>query len=78
MASVMHLLRHRVRLVEELLGSSVVDAQDVPADVEDFLAMTEVRRLLPTNWSCVASRLHFNGDYYFVRGTDVEPSYPRP
>ena len=42
----MHLLRHRVRPVEELLAASVVDAQDVPADVGDFLVMMEVGHFL--------------------------------
>ena len=49
MASVMLLLRHRMRLVEELLEANVVDAQVVAADVEDFLAMREVCHTLSQN-----------------------------
>lgn len=44
MASVMLLLRHQVRPVEELLEASVVDAQDVPADVG---VMKEVDHVIP-------------------------------
>lgn len=46
MVSAMHLLRHRVRLAEELQEASVVDAQDVPVDVAIPLAMMEVGRVL--------------------------------
>ena len=46
MASVMELLRHRVRLVEELLEASVVDAQDATVDEEVFQEMMEVYQVL--------------------------------
>lgn len=72
MASVMHLLRHRVRLVEELQGASVVDAQDVPADVGGFLATMEVGYVLSTNWSCTANSPQLDGYCHFTRGTDIE------
>ena len=38
----MHLLQHRVRLVEALPQASVVDAQGAVGDVEGSLAMMEV------------------------------------
>ena len=62
MASVMHLLRHRVSLVEELPEANVVDAQDVPADVEVFLATREVGRVISTKWNYVADGLLSTGD----------------
>ena len=78
MASVMHLLQPRVRLVEEVLEASVVDAQDVPVDVGGSLATMEVGHFLSTNWSCMANGLHLYGDCYFTRSTDIEPSFSRP
>ncbi len=62
MASVMLLPRHQVRLEEELLEASVVDAQDVPADVEVFLATREVGRVISTKWYYVADGLLSTGD----------------
>ena len=62
MASVMLLPRHQVRLEEELLEASVVDAQDVPADVEVFLATREVGRVISTKWNYVADGLLSTGD----------------
>ena len=49
MASVMLLLRHRVKLVEELLEVSVVRAEGVAVDVEVSLAMTDVCRYFSIN-----------------------------
>lgn len=62
MANVMLLLRHRVSLVEELLEANVVDAQDVPADVEGFLVMREVGHVLSHEWCCMAKRNSLHGD----------------
>ena len=50
MASVMHLPLRRVRLVEELLEASVVDAQDLAVDVGGFLATKEVGYTLYIIW----------------------------
>lgn len=73
MASVMHLLRHRVRLVQQLLEASVVGAQDVPVDAGVSLVMTEVGHVLPIPWICEARGPPSDGD-----GTDIESSFPRP
>ena len=53
----MHLLRHRVRPVEELLAASVVDAQDVPEDVGGFLVMMEVGHFLSKYWKYMMNEL---------------------
>lgn len=76
MASVMLLLRHRARLVEELLEANVVDAQDVPADVEGFRAMREVGRTL-YNLELRAERNYTRWQLLFVSDTDNAPSFPR-
>ena len=75
MASVMLLLRHRMRLVEELLEANVVDAQVVAADVEGFLAMREVCHTLSRIWSCMvewATRWRL----LLAHHTDNAPSFP--
>lgn len=62
MASVMLPLRHRVSLVEELLEANVVDAQDVPADVEVSLEMREVGHVLSQDGDCMAKHNSSDGD----------------
>ena len=78
MASVMHRHRRRVRLVEELLGASVVAAQDVAVDVVVSLAMMEVVHVLSTNRSCMGNGHPLGGGCYITSGTDIEDSFPRP
>ena len=77
MASVMLLLRHRARLVEELLEANVVDAQDVPADVEGFRAMREVGQysLQP---GARTERAYTRWQLLIAHDTDNEPSFSRP
>ena len=75
MASVMHLLRHRVKLVEELLQVSAVDAQDVPVDVGGFLAMMVVGHVLSTDWSYMANGLLPDGDYCLHAVLTLSPAF---
>ena len=72
MASVMHLLLHRVRPAEELLEASVVGAQDVAVDAGDFLAAKEVSHTLYTIWICDANGLSLD-----TLETDIESSSSR-
>ena len=63
--------------MEELLEPNVVDAQDVPAGVEGFLAMREVGYTL-YDPELRAERTYTRWQLLFAHDTDNAPSFPRP